>query len=63
MGAISVGSEEAIRMLADDVDELLCLRVPPLFAVVGQFYRQFEAVEDEDVLEILEKGRKKVSVK
>jgi predicted phosphoribosyltransferase len=63
VAAISVGSEEPVRRLANEADELVCLRVPPLFAAVGQFYSQFEAVKDEDVLEILKEGRKKVGMK
>ena len=53
IAAIPVGPEETIRRLAGDVDEMVCLRVPPLFAAVGQFYEQFYPVEDEDVLKIL----------
>lgn len=53
IAAMPVGPEDTIRRLAKDVDEMLCLRVPPLFAAVGQFYQQFYAVEDEDVLRIL----------
>lgn len=53
IAAIPVGPEDTIRRLAKDVDEMLCLRVPPLFAAVGQFYEQFYPVEDEDVLRIL----------
>jgi putative phosphoribosyl transferase len=60
--ALPVGPEETIARLAEDADEMLCLRAPPLFAAVGQFYLQFEPVEDEEVLEILkdekERGKK-----
>lgn len=55
--AMPVGSEDTVRRLADEVDEMVCLRTPPFFAAVGQFYRQFEQVEDEDVLEILRMAR------
>jgi putative phosphoribosyl transferase len=53
IAAIPVGPEDTIRRLAKDVDEMLCLRTPLFFTAVGQFYRQFYAVEDEDVLRIL----------
>lgn len=52
IAAMPVGPEDTIRRLAKDVDEMLCLRAP-LFGAVGQFYRQFHPVEDQDVLEIL----------
>ena len=55
IAAIPVGSEDTIRRLAKDVDEMICLRCPPMFNAVGQFYRRFNAVEDEDVLAILKK--------
>ena len=56
IAAVPVGPEDTIRRLAEDVDEIICLRVPRLFAAVGQFYRQFQPVEDEDVLMILQES-------
>ena len=53
IAAIPVGPEDTIKKLAEDVDEMLCLRMPPLFAAVGQFYEQFHPVEDEEVLRML----------
>lgn len=55
IAAMPVGTEDTIARLAEDVDEMVCLRVPPLFAAVGQFYLRFEPVEDDEVLEILQK--------
>jgi putative phosphoribosyl transferase len=61
IAAIPVASEEAVNRLAQDVDELVCLRMPSYFMAVGQFYRRFDQTTDEEVLEILreEKDRKK----
>jgi len=53
IAAIPVASDEAVARLAQNVDELICLRMPPLFMAVGQFYLQFEQVNDELVLDIL----------
>jgi len=53
IAVIPVGPEDTIQRLAHDVDEMLCLRAPPLFVAVGQFYQRFYPVEDEDVLKIL----------
>jgi putative phosphoribosyl transferase len=61
IAALPVGPEYTIRRLAEDVDEMLCLRTPPLFAAVGQFYQQFYQVEDEDVLKILSDAWKESS--
>jgi len=57
VAALPVGPEATIKRLARDADEMICLRTPPLFAAVGQFYLRFEAVEDEEVLKILEMAR------
>ena len=59
IAALPVGSEDTVGKLAEDVDEMICLRTPPLFAVVGQFYVCFDLVEDEEVLEILKEERER----
>ncbi len=59
IAALPVGPEDTVKRLAQDVDEMLCLRTPPLFAAVGQFYMRFEPVEDEEVLEILEEEQQR----
>ena len=51
--ALPVGPEETLKRLAEDADEMVCLRAPPLFGAVGQFYVRFEQIEDEEVLRIL----------
>ncbi|MFW6126506.1 MAG: phosphoribosyltransferase [Chloroflexota bacterium] len=53
VAAIPVGSEETVHRLAEDADELVCLQAPPFFSAVGQFYEQFEPVEEREVLETL----------
>ena len=59
-----VGSEDSVVHLAREADEMVCLRVPPSFYAVGQFYSRFEQLEDEDVLQILsEEGEKKETLK
>ena len=59
VAAIPVGPEDVVRRLAKDVDEMVCLRTPPLFSAVGQFYLRFEPVDDEDVLKILREEQKR----
>ncbi len=59
IAALPVGPEDTVKRLAGDVDEMLCLCTPPVFVAVGQFYRQFYPVEDEEMLRILrEEGGK-----
>ncbi len=51
--AIPVASDEALNRLSADADEILCLRQPPIFYAVGQFYSQFYQVQDEEVIQVL----------
>ncbi len=52
--AVPVASGEALERISADADETVCLRQPPNFYAVGQFYMRFYQVEDEDVLHIME---------
>ena len=51
--AVPVASDEALVRIAEDADEVICLRQPPYFSAVGQFYALFAPVEDQEVLDIL----------
>src|SRR5262249_30755260 len=44
------GREESVRPWCDEV---VCLLSPEDFRAVGEFYRGFRPVEDEEVLEVL----------
>ncbi|MDO8568194.1 MAG: phosphoribosyltransferase [Dehalococcoidales bacterium] len=61
IAAVPVGAEETLKRLAGDADEVVCLRAPPFFAAVGQFYIRFDQVEDEDVIAILREEYGKLS--
>ena len=52
--ALPVGPEDTLRRLAESADEVICLRCPPYFEAVGQFYQWFEQVDDREMLEMLE---------
>jgi putative phosphoribosyl transferase len=51
--AVPVGAAQSVESLAEECDELICLRVPTYFGAVGQFYLHFDQTEDEEVLRIL----------
>lgn len=53
IAAIPVGPEDTLRRLAQQADELVCLRMPETFYALSQFYVQFAQVDDAQVLEIL----------
>lgn len=63
IAATPVGSEETVRRLAEDADEMICLRAPPSFSAIGQFYMQFDQVEDDEMLAILAEERKRTGSK
>jgi len=53
VGAVAVASAQAARGMREEADALVCLKVPMEFYAVGQFFREFEQVSDEDVIKIL----------
>ncbi len=64
IAAIPVASGDTLQQLAPDADEMVCLRAPAFFGAVGQFYLEFNPVEDDEVLEILrEEGNKRAQPK
>lgn len=56
--AVPVAPQETVDQLTREVDELICLLVPPYFYAVGQFYQQFEQVTDIQVVDILSQFKK-----
>jgi putative phosphoribosyl transferase len=51
--AVPVAPPETVQKVAAYCDEVVCLDTPEYFAAVGQFYRDFRQVEDEEVARIL----------
>ena len=51
--AIPVSPLPAIEKLRLQVDEIICLSMPEFFSSIGQFYSNFEQIEDEIVLKLL----------
>jgi putative phosphoribosyl transferase len=51
--ACPVGSREAVELLAEEADEVICLMIPPRLYGVGMWYRDFAPVSDEQVLALL----------
>lgn len=52
--AVPVSSPEALAMVRPLADEVLCLQAPEDFRAVGQFYRDFDQVGDEEVIALLQ---------
>jgi putative phosphoribosyl transferase len=53
IGAVPVGPRETVQEARSLVDQFIVLRVPEPFHAVGNFYRDFEQVEDREVLQYL----------
>ena len=55
--AIPVAPAETLEALRGDTDEIVCLETPEDFFAVGQFYRDFHQVGDDEVKHILATSR------
>ena len=53
--AVPVGSRETVQKLSEIVDEVVVLSMPGFFNAVGQFYENFDQIEDSKVQEIMKK--------
>ncbi|GAA4881982.1 phosphoribosyltransferase [Saccharopolyspora cebuensis] len=51
--AVPVGAPDAVESLSHEADEVISVLRPPDFAAVGQWYRDFKATEDAEILDIL----------
>lgn len=51
--AVPVGSSEAVAMLGEEADEVICHTIPPELLGVGSWYEDFHPVSDEEVLALL----------
>ena len=58
--AIPVAANDAIKKLQAStfVDEVICPLVPDYFQSVGQFYQDFDQVDDNEVKQLLKKAHK-----
>lgn len=53
--AIPIGPKDTIDKLNETVDKVIVLQSPPNFNAVGEFYEEFEQVNDSQVQEIMSK--------
>jgi putative phosphoribosyl transferase len=52
--AVPVCAPDSLSRLREEADEVVCLRAPALFYGVGQWYKDFSQVSDEEVVATLE---------
>jgi predicted phosphoribosyltransferase len=56
--ALGVAPPDAVDLLEPEVDDLVVLLVPVTFFAVGEWYRRFSQVSDEEVHRLLERSRR-----
>jgi putative phosphoribosyl transferase len=54
--SVPVAPLKAVEDLRGEVDEVVCLEKPEEFFAIGQFYRDFHQVSDEEVIALLKKA-------
>ncbi|MCL0080810.1 phosphoribosyltransferase [Peptococcaceae bacterium] len=51
--AVPVAPRDTLETLTKEVDQIVCPLSPEFFMAVGQFYQDFDQVEDEEVIRLL----------
>jgi putative phosphoribosyl transferase len=51
--AVPIAARETVAALAREVDEVVCVDAPRNLRAVGEWYRDFSATSDDEVLELL----------
>ncbi|MGN6144748.1 MAG: phosphoribosyltransferase [Mesorhizobium sp.] len=51
--ALPIAPPETVAELSQEADRIVCLAQPPHFRALGYYYRNFEQLDDEDVLAAL----------
>jgi putative phosphoribosyl transferase len=54
--AVPVAPPDTLEKVRKMADEVVCLEAPEFFQAVGQFYRHFDQVEDDEVIALLRAG-------
>lgn len=54
--AVPVAPEDAVEALMEEVDRVVCLRTPYPFFAIGEFYSDFDQVEDDEVRRLLDEN-------
>ncbi|MFZ5876713.1 MAG: phosphoribosyltransferase [Nitrospirota bacterium] len=57
VAAMGVAPADVIQRIQDLADRVVCLETPEVMFAVGEFYREFSSVADDEVVEILKQRR------
>lgn len=55
--AIPVGPIDSIALLKEKTDEVVCLETPQNFFAIGQFYKDFSQVTDDEAIKLLKQAK------
>ncbi|MBD3243564.1 MAG: phosphoribosyltransferase [Chitinivibrionales bacterium] len=58
---VPVGSENAVDVLTQEADLVVCPMVPRMFMAVGRWYEDFGQTSDDEVRQLLAEGRERLS--
>lgn len=58
IAATAVASAEALRLIRQEADEVVCLETPEMLYAIGYHFRDFAQVTDEDVIATLREARR-----
>ncbi len=61
IAAVAVASIMAARAMSHEADAMVCLNVPADFYAVGQFFKDFSQVTDEDVVTVLQRHESEIA--
>ena len=57
IAATGVASTEALRLIRQEADEVVCLETPTILYAIGYHFRDFSQVSDDDVVATLREAR------
>ena len=55
--AVPVSAKDSLKIIADEVDQVICLDAPLFFGAVGAFYQDFGQTTDEEVIDLMKKSK------
>jgi putative phosphoribosyl transferase len=54
--AVPVAPPDTLERLRPEVDEVVCLMAPGFLGAIGAFYRDFRQLDDDEVIELLQRA-------
>jgi predicted phosphoribosyltransferase/pimeloyl-ACP methyl ester carboxylesterase len=59
--AVPVAAPDSVTALTDDADEIVCIEQPTWLQSVGEWYDDFTQVDDQTVVDLLERARRRTA--